>query len=848
METPRIDGLRVKLTVGSGVSGTVYWAEDESGTPLAVKVYQGMSINRQLLTKATYRLEHGGWPKGVMPVISATFDGRPALRVTAAYTDDNGQPSSLQHRLSAYPAVDSWDLVRELAQAMAAMHNRQVSHGNLKPGNVFFAESGELLLTDWAVGQMPGISHLEYTDAFLYQAPEQLLYPEGYLDEAGYRWDVFSFAVLSFRLLTGKFPRCDDTFSQVAPPPGETRRDGIIADTQKIARSLELQPNYAWPDDAQNVRESQYRELLNRCLCLNPLERPATMAEVLRAFAEIDQRNDAEEHRDLLLDQRRRADKRAWLWTIAAGILLGIGVMLGSLWITTAQNLSREKKDRVVAHEGLIAERDQAIVEKKQAQDTKKVEVDAAVVEMKKAQETLRVEREVWLARVESARDTGDHLFAWALEKGNRNLPPLDGRELRLKRLETYYQEFLTKNAEIPELEDERARAKLQLAEISLALGQAETSAKRMQEALVAWEKLDKNAEWNMRIATDQLLLALLWQSMSDPRSSEAFVAARAGLDLVQKGGGDADRLKQLGAILDYHEAKNLAEAGQDAKALEQLMNATKKLNELVDTRPDAMVLRSELANCYLSSATILEGMGQMGDARETRLLAVNELQAQLKLKPNDFSLRMDLAGAYGAMAEASVLAGDIASGEQLSKDAVLLLEKLIREQPENAEVASRLAAQRGLVAGMMEDRGDSKKAAELIDDGISILESHVAAEKGDALAKFRLAMLLWQKGRITGAGNDRKQELAFCQQALDIFLKLNSKDHGFLRAEQINRSIGYLLGDMGHSAQIAKDTAKAKQFFAESVKVWQELLKLRPKNEEYEEGLSWSQGRFKDL
>lgn len=848
METPRIDGLRVKLTVGSGVSGTVYSAEDESGTPLAVKVYQGMSINRQLLAKATQRLEHGDWPKGVMPIISAAFDGRPALRVTLAYTDDDGQPSSLQHRLASYPAVNSWELVRELAGALAAMHNRQVAHANLKPGNIFFAESGELLLTDWAVGQVPGISHLEYTDAFLYQSPEQLLHPEGYLDEAAYRWDVFSYAVLSFRLLTGKFPRCDDTFSQVAPAPGETRREGVIADTQKIARGLELQTHFNWPDEPQNAREAQYRELLNRCLALDPLERPATMAAVLHSFEEIDQRNDSEEHRDLLLDQRRRADKRSWMWTVAAGIFLGIGILLGSLWITTSQSLRHERKDRVIAHAGLIAERDDAVIAKKQAENTKKSAVDAAIGERELARETLRSERAMWLARVESARDTGDHLFAWALEKGNRSLPPLDGRELRLKRLETYYQEFMEKNAAIPELEDERARAMLQLAEISLALGKPDIAAKRMQEALTAWEKLEKNADWTMRIATDQLLLALLWQNMSDPRSSEAFVAARSGLVQLQKEGGDTDRVKQLAAILDYHEAKNLSESKQDAKALEQLMSATKKLNELADSRPDAMVLRSELANCYLSSATILEGMGQMGDARETRVLAVNELVAQLKVKPNDFTLRMDLAGAYGSMAEASVLAGDIASGEQLSKDAVALLEKLIREQPENAEVASRLAAQRGLTAGMMEDRGDSKKAAELVDDGISILVSHVAAEKGDALAKFRLAMLFWQKGRITGAANDRKQELVFFQQALDLFLKLADKDRGNLRAEQVKRSMGYLFGDMGHSAQIAKDKATAKQFFAESVKIWQDLLKLRPKNEEYEEGLNWSQGRFKDL
>jgi hypothetical protein len=99
----------------------------------------------------------------------------------------------------------------------------------------------------------------------------------------------------------------------VAPAAGETRRDGIIADTQKIAQNLALHARFSWPDEPQNVREAQYRELINQCLTLDPLTRPSSMVEVLHRFEDIDQRNDAEEHRDLLLNQRRRADRRSWM-------------------------------------------------------------------------------------------------------------------------------------------------------------------------------------------------------------------------------------------------------------------------------------------------------------------------------------------------------------------------------------------------------------------------------------------------------------------------------------------------------------------------------------------------------
>src|SRR5690606_34008082 len=141
-----------------------------------------------------------------------------------------------------------------------------------------------------------------------------------------------------------------------------------------------------------------------------------------------------------------------------------------------------------------------------------------------------------------------------------------------------------------------------------------------------AWKTLPMDAELRFRMATNRLLLALLLQSGNDPRMETAFAEARMELGDVPQTEVDAARLQQLLAILDFHEAKSLAVRGSEAKALEQLMRATQTLNRLADGRPDSVVLRSELAACYLSSATILEGMGNLGDAREVQALAAAEI------------------------------------------------------------------------------------------------------------------------------------------------------------------------------------------------------------------------------
>lgn len=855
METPRIDGLRVTQTIGSGVTGTVYAAEDDHGQKVAVKVFQSMSIHRPLLKKMTLRLESGGWPAGVMPVQSADYDARPTLRITADYRDENGRPSSLQHRWGNDPTIVAWDLIRELAQALDSMHSRQVSHGNLKPGNIFLGESGEVLLTDWALGQMPGISHLEYTDAFLYQPPEQLLHPEGYLDEAGYRWDVYAFATISFRLLTGMFPRCDETFRKVAPPFGECKRYGIVADTQRIALGLEKETPLPWPTEASNSREKEYRDLLMQCLHLTAHERPASMTEVARRFEEIDARFNAEEHRDRLLDQCRRSNRRGTMLTIISGVLLASVVLASYQWSLSNQRWQNEKaqhqKDRDAQEQSII----NAIELRMKAEIQREKELAAVQDEKTKAQDektkalqSVTNERNEWIEKLRASREVSDHLFEWAMTKGHRTLPPLDGQETRLKKLEAYYLQFTRESALLPELAEERARAQLQLAEISLALGDGKSASERFETALAALAKYPQESSWSLRMATNQLLLALLWQKTGDARSTEAFAQARIAIDALPKSAVDLDRIKQLRAILDYHEAKILADRGEAEKALEQLMRASTQLNELADVRPEATILRSELANCYLSSATVLEGMGQMGDARETRVLAVNELLTQLKKQPNDFTLRLTLASTYGAMAETSMLAGDVTSADQLSQNAIALLEKLIQEQPQHTLVATRLASQRIVVANLLEDRGEIAKARDAVDNGIKLIEGNVLAGKPDALTSFHYARLLWEKGRILSITNERKKGFALYQQALELLIPLSQQDHGALRADHIIRHIGYLHSDMGHAAQIDKNIDQAKRSFAASAEIWKDLLKLQPQNQEYQELLQWTQGRLKEL
>ena len=714
-------------------------------------------------------------------------------------------------RLGDHPGMGSWKLVRSLARALAGMHQRRVAHGNLKPGNVFLTDDGEALLSDWTMGNMPGVKDFQFTDAVLYQAPEQLRDPSGYLDEVGYRWDVFSFGVLAYRILTGRFPRCHETFDFVAPAAGVTRKDGIHADLLKIARNLDSQPEVSWPDAAQNALEAGFREWIDRCLPLDPAKRPATMMEVAAGFDAIENKATLAAEREVLTDQRRRAERRAWRTLFFAGTATATAVVLGGLWQLAGSQLLKERRERKDDAKALTVARDSAEAAQSEAE-----------AKMAEAQQALRYEQELSMARLEASRLIGDRLFAWAMEKGNRRLPPLDGRELRLKRLERYFQDFLTRTADISALADERARARLQLSEISLAAGDAPLASKRLGEALAAWAALPMDADLKFRIATNSLLLALLRQADRDAEAGPSFVVARQALGAVSRTEVDAERLDQLLAILDFNEAKLLAARGDDAKALEQLMRATQTLNRIADQRPDAAILRS---------------------------LATVELAKLLKEKPGDFQLRLDLAGCYAAMAESTVLSGDIAGAEQLSTEAMKLLDLLVVEQPDNAEAVSRKASQLGLRAGIQRDRGFSAEAMTDYDEGIRMLEGIHASAPGNAMVSYRLALLWWQKGRMLGMAGRLDEEIALIRKARDLLGKLEAgRSAAAPRPEQLQSSGAYLLGDLGHALQLANRKDDAVHAFSDAVGMWESLLASRPKSEEYSEALAWCRQRLGDL
>jgi serine/threonine protein kinase len=233
---------------------------------------------------------------------------------------DSGAPHPRLRRGSFVAGVLQVGL--ELAEALAFLHQRGISHCDLKPSNVLLSPDGCPRLLDFnlaieSTGQSPRGGSLPYA------APEQirtylrLAGEDGPLSPAScQRSDLFSLGVILHELLTGVHP-----FGPVPPAlPPEELAALMLERHRRGSRPLAeaIHERLSRPDLDRPVLR-----LLERCLAFDPDERPATAAKLadgLRAYFQP------------LRGLRRLAVRRRLVLSIGCGVALAAAAVGAALW------------------------------------------------------------------------------------------------------------------------------------------------------------------------------------------------------------------------------------------------------------------------------------------------------------------------------------------------------------------------------------------------------------------------------------------------------------------------------------------------------------------------------------
>ncbi len=241
--------------LGAGGMGEVYRARDTRlGRDVALKVLpaaarqDGERLARfEAEARATSALSH--------PNILTLFDvGRHDGAPYVVFELLDGQTLAERLEAGALPARKALDLARQVAEGLAAAHERGIVHRDLKPGNVFLTRDGRAKLLDFGLAQLAedqrglgddgDVTAGRVLGTVGYMSPEQVS-GEG----ADARSDIFSFGVLLYEMLSGrrafKGSTAVETMHAILrsdPPPFEPAEALPAAVERILRRCLEKAP------------------------------------------------------------------------------------------------------------------------------------------------------------------------------------------------------------------------------------------------------------------------------------------------------------------------------------------------------------------------------------------------------------------------------------------------------------------------------------------------------------------------------------------------------------------------------------------------------------------------------
>jgi serine/threonine-protein kinase len=262
----KIGAYLVVRSLGQGVIGPSYLVEDPaSRQPLVLKIlWPDLSAHpetRQQFVRDAQQareLRHAG----ILAVREVLDSGQLAMVVSEFCP---GQ--SLAQWRRSKPQPIAWNVatafIVQLADILAFAHAAGISHGNLKPSNVFFSSVEDIVVSnldramprigDFALAKAVQETSLPSQRDVAWPAP-QFLAPEQLehrTKPAVPAADVYALGVIWYELLTGRYPVKGTTRAEVAadlqqaaaPPPRQYRPEAPAAIESLVLQCLERRPS-----------------------------------------------------------------------------------------------------------------------------------------------------------------------------------------------------------------------------------------------------------------------------------------------------------------------------------------------------------------------------------------------------------------------------------------------------------------------------------------------------------------------------------------------------------------------------------------------------------------------------
>ncbi|EYB66959.1 Serine/threonine protein kinase with FHA domain [Deinococcus phoenicis] len=279
------EGYRLLRELGGGWLGQVYAAQNLDGAQVSALRVVAPELTAQPQFMLQFRRLFEKWRRLAHPGILTPGelmerDHRAYYGMTLAQSGSVRQLLQAQaregHFLDLLIAVD---IARQAAGALAAAHDANLMHGDLKPENLLLTPARAILgrqaygvlVSDFGVGELQAYTHGTHDRLIVttpaYMSPEQC---RGVRSEV--RSDLYALGVILYELLTNLVPfetrdlaDAVDKHQHVAPiPPGQIRVD-IPQDLEEVVLTcLAKDPQYRYRDahDLENALQAVLSGLL----------------------------------------------------------------------------------------------------------------------------------------------------------------------------------------------------------------------------------------------------------------------------------------------------------------------------------------------------------------------------------------------------------------------------------------------------------------------------------------------------------------------------------------------------------------------------------------------------------
>ncbi|MCB1064668.1 MAG: serine/threonine protein kinase, partial [Verrucomicrobiae bacterium] len=290
--------------LGEGSYGRVYRATYRGISERALKIFRPGVVDLSTMARELEKLSSVAEHHGIVTLHDFDLLTDPpyyAMGLHADHRPDGTWETRTLDRLCGHvDHREAWRLLKEVADALAYLHRNHIIHCDVKPTNILLTDETPFRVKVCDFGQSRGdaLEGFQPAGTPLYASPEQLRRPRDSADGKGFRWDVYSFGVIAFYLLTGELPRLKELASSERhsfdpeATIAETSLESTLEETknidgERIAKLTEAEPDIRWPAGLYVPHDR--KELIERCLELDPAKRFADMREVFSAMQDTDQ-------------------------------------------------------------------------------------------------------------------------------------------------------------------------------------------------------------------------------------------------------------------------------------------------------------------------------------------------------------------------------------------------------------------------------------------------------------------------------------------------------------------------------------------------------------------------------